>query len=365
MQYNTNVNSSNLTKKKKQVVVGLSGGVDSAVTAHLLLQQGFEVIGVALSLWKVSSPYPEEDSSAQARDVAEALDIPLHVLDVQERFYQQVVEPFVDAYARGQTPNPCVICNPTFKFARLLEIADAVKAHWIATGHYARVVHSPGGPSRLLRARYLEKDQSYALYRLNQRHLKRLLLPLGEVESKAFVRQIAKQQGLPGMAQRDSQDLCFMRGGDYRELLGALRPAMMRPGPIYNEAGEVLGEHQGLPRYTIGQRGGLGIAAKEKLYVLRLVPQTNALIVGPKSSLARRMCTITTLSFVAGSPPASTFSASGRIRYRMPSTPVRLQILDDDCADVQFEVPQFGIAPGQSLVLYQEDSVIGGGVISD
>ncbi len=347
----------------KQVVVGLSGGVDSAVTAALLKAQGFEVYGVALQLWKV--PFATEDSGGhtQAAHVAQALEIPYEVLDVRERFFDQVVTPFIEAYARGETPNPCVTCNPTFKFALLLEVADRLGARWISTGHYARVIHTPGSPTRLLRARYQEKDQSYALYRLTQRHLSRLRLPLGQMQSKAHVRQIAQAQGIPSASQQDSQDLCFMQGCDYRELLKYTQPGVLQPGPIYNEQGEKLGEHQGLPYYTIGQRKGLRIAAPEKLYVLRTDYEKNALIVGPKNSLERHACQLRSITFTAGVPPAASFSASGRIRYRAPLTPLEVHLHNDTHAQIYFANPQFGISPGQSVVFYQEEAVIGGGVI--
>ena len=358
--------SMNMTKptvNSQRVVVGMSGGVDSAVTAALLQAQGYAVIGVTLKLWQVPGAPSEANSESQALAVAEALHIPCHVLDLRERFYERVVTPFVDAYADGLTPNPCVMCNPTFKFVLLLEQAEVYAAQWIATGHYARVVHVDSG-AHLFRARCIAKDQSYALHRLTQRHLTRLLMPLGEIESKAAVREIARQRHLPSATQRDSQDLCFMQGGDYRTLLSELRPGIMQPGPIYNEAGEQLGTHQGLPRYTVGQRGGLRIAAPTRLYVLRLDTLNNALIVGPRRSLAREQCHITQFTFISGAPPASTFPAQGRIRYRAPLIPVTVTMPDDGCATVHFDTPQFGVAVGQALVLYQGDEVLGGGVIS-
>lgn len=347
----------------KRVIIGMSGGVDSAVTAALLLAQGYEVIGVTFKLWKAPGTRSEGSSEAQALAVAEALGVPCHVLDLRERFYHDVVTPFVAAYADGQTPNPCVMCNPTFKFALLLEQAAVYDAAWIATGHYTRIVHGEDR-THLFRARFLAKDQSYALHRLTQRHLARLLTPLGEMVSKAAVREMAHRLDLPGAAQRDSQDLCFMQGADYRTLLGKLRPDIMRPGPIYDEAGEPLGQHHGLPRYTVGQRGGLRISAQERLYVLRLDTARNALIVGPRSSLARDACHIAHISFTSGGPSAATFSAQGRIRYRAPMMPVAVAMLDDTRATVTFDIPQLGVALGQSLVLYQDEEVLGGGVIS-
>ncbi|HOT90684.1 MAG TPA: tRNA 2-thiouridine(34) synthase MnmA [Anaerolineae bacterium] len=345
------------------VVIGLSGGVDSAVAAALLQEQGYTVHGVALKTWHMPTEAPEVSLDAAAA-VANALRIPLHIADVEARFYRDVVEPFVTAYAQGQTPNPCVLCNPTLKFAVLLEVAGHLDAQWIATGHYARIVRPESGPARLLQAQNRQKDQSYALYRLTQQHLTRLLLPLGDVADKATVRDMARHYNLPSAEAEDSQDLCFMRGGDYRALLTALRPEAVHPGPIYDESGKRLGEHHGLAHYTIGQRSGLGIAAPEPLYVLQLRPQDNAVIVGPAASLAREACTLTALTFTADTPSSETFSAQGRIRYRAPRVDVTVRLLDAQRAVVHFAQPQRGVAPGQSLVLYRDEEVIGGGIIT-
>ncbi len=347
-----------------KVVIGLSGGVDSAVAAALLQAQGYEVHGVTLKTWHM----PGEDSERSLKPagaIADALHIPLYVQDVEARFYHAVIEPFIAEYARGHTPNPCVMCNPILKFSVLLEVAEQLGARWIATGHYARVVHTPGGPTRLLQAQNRQKDQSYMLYRLTQHHLTRLLLPLGEVADKATVREMARQYGLPAADAEESQDLCFMRGGDYRELLTRLCPDAIRPGPIYDVSGKRIGEHRGLAYYTVGQRSGLGIAAGTPLYVIRLHAQDNAIIVGPATRLAREACRLIALSFTADAPPAEDFAAQGRIRYRASDVAVGVRIVDPQCAIVHFARPQYGVAPGQSLVLYKEGEVIGGGLIAE
>lgn len=350
-----------VTPKASKVVVGLSGGVDSAVAAAMLQQAGYDVHGVALDLWKA----PDTDNQAPAgyRAIAAHLGIPLAQQNLKTRFYHQVVEPFLDDYALGRTPNPCVFCNPTLKFKALLDHADALGAAWIATGHYARVLHDDRGVAHLLRGRAQHKDQSYALYRLTQPILRRLRLPLGNLESKDEVRRLARQWGLPSADAEDSQDLCFMQGSDYRDLLANLRPNALTPGPILDEAGRPLGEHEGLPRYTVGQRSGLGIQAAERLYVLRLDPVRNALIVGPREALARRGCTLQTMTFTTGSAPTQTFEAQGRIRYRAPLTRVSVTLDSEGSARITFDTPQYGVAPGQSLVLYDGDEVLGGGVI--
>ena len=346
----------------KKVVIGMSGGVDSAVTAALLLKAGFEVMGVTLELWQ--APQVENKRSlAGVRAIARALQIPLRVLELQERFYHRVVERFADEYADGLTPNPCVTCNPTLKFDALLEVAEEMAVPWIATGHYARVERAATDRARLLRARSKERDQSYMLYRLGQRHLMRLRCPLGEIEDKDQVRKLARQLELPSAEQRDSQDLCFLGGADYRSLLQNMRPHSFQPGPIRNEAGEVLGEHRGLPRYTIGQRSGLGIAANQRLYVLAFQPEENALIVGPAERLLRSRCQLTDLTFTQGDAPAARFKAEVQIRYQAAPVPATIELQAEKQALVTFTEPQRAPAPGQSVVFYKEDMVLGGGFI--
>ncbi len=345
----------------QRVVIGLSGGVDSAVAAWLLREAGLEVHGAVLHLWQAQPALTSEDSITSAQEVAAALGISCRVLDLRARFHAEVVAPFVAAYAEGRTPNPCVVCNPGLKFAALREHADQLGAAWIATGHYARVEHPPGGPSRLLRALTRHNDQSYALYRLPQEILTRARFPLGELPDKALVRALAYEHGIPSAARSDSQDLCFMAGGDYRELLP---PDALAPGPILDEAGEVLGEHQGLARYTVGQRGGLRIAAPHRLYVLRLDPERNALIVGPAERLLRTTCRLEAVTFCADAPPAPTFTADARIRYHAPLTPAEVTLTDATHATVAFAEPQRGIAPGQSVVFYAGEEVLGGGMIT-
>jgi len=351
-----------IANEPARIVVAMSGGVDSAVTAGLLRQDGFDVYGVTLRLWR-DAALPPSDIFESAGAVADALDIPLHIVDLQERFYDRGVEAFADAYAYGETPNPCVTCNPTIKFAALLAEAERLDAQWIATGHYANVTQQAGAPARLSRARCRAKDQSYVLYRLGQPVLTRLKLPLGEFTDKDQVRELARAWELPATARADSQDLCFLDGGDYRTLLQKLRPEALQPGPIYDEAGTLLGQHRGLPFYTVGQREGLRIAASQRLYVLRLEPEHNALIVGPGERLLREGCTLRDVVFTAGEAPSSTFSAAAQIRYHATPVPAEVTLLDDDRAQVAFATPQRGVTPGQSLVFYRDDVVLGGGFI--
>ncbi len=342
----------------RRVIVGLSGGVDSSVAAALLLERGWEVIGAALRLWHATAAPSFDDAAA----VAAALGIPFRVLDVREQFYHTVVVPFAAEYARGRTPNPCVFCNPGLKFAALLSEAERRDAAWIASGHYARIIRAADGTAHLHRARSLRQDQAYMLYRLTQRHLRRLLLPLGELPDKATVRQLARRFRLPGAARRDSQDLCFVNG-DYRPLLRQLHPQSVRPGPILDEDGHVLGTHRGLSAYTVGQRSGLRISAPQRLYVLRLLPEQNALLVGPAERLWQRQCSLESVTFTVA-PPESPFRAQTRVRYHAPLAPSTVRLLPEARAEVTFDEPQRGPAPGQSLVWYRGDEVLGGGVIT-
>ncbi len=350
-----------LSPTGSRCIIGLSGGVDSAVAAAQLIEQGFTVHGVFLDTWHAGTGSAQ--ALAAAETVANHLSIELRRCDVRQAFYTRVVEPFLDTYAAGRTPNPCVLCNPMLKVAALLDEADRVGAEWIATGHYARVIRTGSGVACLYQARAATKDQSYALYRLGQRHLSRLLMPLGEVASKAEVREIARALNLPAADNDESQDLCFVGAGGYHDLLASLRPDALRPGPILDEAGHHLGNHRGLARFTIGQREGLGIAAAVPLYVIDLDAMCNTVIVGPRERLARGECHLVDVTFGAGAPPAPRFEAMGRIRYRAPLVPVFVTMIDPYNAQVTFAEPQSGIAPGQSLVVYDGEEVLGGGVI--
>lgn len=365
--YNVRMDGNESRVRDRRAVVGLSGGVDSAVAAALLQQTGYVVHGIALRTWKAQEleetrarPTPEQ----RARAVAHHLGIPLMEHDVRQEFYTHVVEPFARAYAAGRTPNPCVFCNPTLKFAALLNEADRSDARWIATGHYARVVHAEGEPSRLFGACAEAKDQSYALYRLTQHQLSRMILPLGEMVDKSQVREIARRMHLPSAEADDSQDLCFIATGAHADLVGQLQDEAVAPGPIYDLQGNLIGHHKGLPHYTVGQRSGLRIAAAERLYVLQLDPERNALIVGGRRALQITACNLSDVTFTVAAPEGSSFETLGRIRYRAPLVPIHVTLRSECEADVVFATPQVGVAPGQSLVFYRDKEVLGGGVIT-
>ena len=351
-----------------RVVVALSGGVDSAVAAALLVEQGYEVIGAMLRQWVECGPDGPPGTAcctpeavARARRVAGRLNIPFYLIDAQAPFKAQVVDYVIAEYEAGRTPNPCVPCNRTVRFGLLLDRARALGAEFLSTGHYARV-STVAGRVHLLRGRDPHKDQSYFLHALDQGQLAHVLFPLGEL-TKEEVRAIARQQGLPVADQPESQDMCFLADGDYRRFLARQAPHLFRPGPIRDTSGRVLGQHQGLPAYTIGQRKGLGIAAAEPLYVLAIEPAENALIVGSAQELGRDECMVEDMHYIGGETPAVAFRAAAQIRYRARPAPVTVNPLQHRTAQVRFVSPQRGITPGQFLVLYDGEVVLGGGVI--
>ncbi len=338
-----------------RVVLGLSGGVDSAVAAHLLREAGYHVHTVTLRLW----PSPATEAAiARASATARHLGLPWHLVEGREHFRREVVEPFVESYAAGRTPNPCVLCNPRVKLHLLQREADRLGAAWIATGHYARLHREPDGITHLLAARDPRRDQSYFLYRLGQPLLRRLLLPLGEL-TKAEVRAIARRLDLPAAESRDSQDLCFIEGGDYRAFLRRMRPSAFRPGPIRTVEGEVVGRHAGLPAYTIGQRKGLGVVWREPLYVVGMSAESNALIVGTRAELGQEEAELEEVVFTVAQPPLPA-EVEVRTRHRAPRVPA---VLSNEGGRwlLRFREAQRAVAPGQSAVLYRGEEVIGGG----
>ena len=351
-----------------RVLVALSGGVDSAVAAALLVEQGYEVSGAMLRLWVEGEPDTAHanrcctpEAVNRARYVAERLGIPFHLINAEAAFKAQVVDYFVAEYAAGRTPNPCIPCNRYVRFGLLLSRALASGARFLATGHYARV-RRVEGHYQLLRGRDSHKDQSYFLHVLTQEQLAHVLFPLGEL-TKEEVRAIARRRGLPVAEQPESQDLCFLADGDYRRFLAHQAPHLFRPGPIRDTAGRVLGQHQGLAAYTIGQRKGLGIAAPEPLYVLAIDPAENALIVGTAAELGQDECLVEEMHYVSGETPTATFRAAAQIRYRARPVTVTVTPLPHKKAHVRFIAPQRDITPGQFLVLYDGEVVLGGGVI--
>jgi tRNA-specific 2-thiouridylase len=371
-----------------RVVVAMSGGVDSSVAAALLVEQGYDVVGIMLRLWSEgempqvgiarSAPAyrtnrcctPED--TLLARRVADQLDIPFYLVNVADSFKCLVVDDFIAQYTAGRTPNPCLNCNRYVRFEILLNNAIGLGAEKLATGHYARVVPPPPSPLprsagegrfQLLRAVDRNKDQSYVLSVLTQDKLSRVMFPLGEL-TKSQVREIAERKGLVVAEKPESQDLCFVSDGDYRGFLMRNAPDAVRAGPIRDTSGRVLGQHHGLPFYTIGQRKGIGISGPEALYVIALDVADNALIVGTAKELGRNECTALCMNYVCGEIPNSPFRATAKIRYKAHEANVTVTPLPHDSAHVHFDELQRDITPGQGIVFYDGEVVLGGGIIT-
>ncbi|MCK6627932.1 MAG: tRNA 2-thiouridine(34) synthase MnmA [Anaerolineae bacterium] len=350
----------------KRVVVAMSGGVDSSVAAALLVEQGYEVIGLMLRLWAepggAANRCCTPDAVADARRVADQLSIPFYVRDYKETFKQTVVDFFIEGYAQGVTPNPCVVCNRDIRFDKLLKEALSLGGDYLATGHYAWVQPGDGGAFQLLKGIDPAKDQSYILYTLTQERLARVIFPLGR-HTKAEIRQIAEAKKLPVFNRPDSQDLCFLGQGDYRAFLQRRAPQVVQPGPIVTSDGKVLGQHQGLAFYTIGQRKGLGIAAPEPLYVLRLDQASNSLVIGPLDELGQSQLTARQVSYISGQPPAGPIDVTAKIRYKAKEVEATLTPMLDARARLTFAAPLRDITPGQSVVFIQGEQILGGGII--
>ena len=378
----------------KRVVVAMSGGVDSSLAAALLVEQGYDVTGVMMRLWsEVSEGVASAnkccslDAVDDARRVADQLGIPFYLINVEQPFKQRVVDFTIASYLAGETPNPCIQCNRHIRFDYLYNYALSLGADFLATGHYARVragghrlsvignqsnhsINPPIADHRspitdhysLLTGIDPAKDQSYVLHVLTQEKLAHVLFPVGEY-AKPEVRRMAAERGLPVASRHDSQDLCFLADGDYRRFLRDWSPeGAIESGPIVDSAGKVLGQHAGLPFYTVGQRKGLGIAAPEPLFVLRLEPAGNRLVVGPASELGRDRLLAHDVNWIAGRPAASAFRAQVKIRYKATPAPATVQV-EGAAIAVHFDAPLRDITPGQAAVFYDGEVCLGGGLI--
>lgn len=349
----------------------MSGGVDSSVAAALLVQQGYDVIGMMMRLWSEPGAGPDApanrcctpDQMADARHIANLLDIPFYVVDVQSYFHRNIVQFFIDEHEQGRTPNPCIQCNRQIRFTFLLEQALALDADYLATGHYARVRHTDDG-YQILKGVDRHKDQSYVLHVLTQEKLAHVLFPVGEY-TKDEVRDLARQFGLSVAGKSESQDLCFLGDGDYRRFLREYSEKAAVSGPILDQDGQELGQHEGLPFYTIGQRKGLGISAPQPLYVLRKDVGRNALIVGTRDELGQRSLTARDVNWVGGRVPDGPISAEIKIRYKAKPVAGTVTALANGRCRVHFDEPVFGITAGQGAVFYDGDVCLGGGIIAD
>lgn len=339
----------------KKVVLAFSGGVDSAVAAELLRQSGYDVHALNLLMWGDD----EKRDSIQA--LADQLAIPVDFLDVRSAFRDTVVQPFINAYLDGKTPSPCLFCNPRIKWQSALNFADQHGALFVATGHYARLVKTTENLIEIWKARDEQKDQSYMLTFLEQCSLSRTILPLGDYK-KAQIRQIAASLGLSVSDQPDSQDLCFLSGSNYRDFLAEHSDRPTEPGPIYNRAGILLGQHQGLAYYTEGQRKGLP-ASTEALYVLEKRTRENSLIVGFKSELGRNRFYVSQVNWISGQTPTEALEIEVKIRYRAIPVKARVEIQTSGKAFVTASQPLRDITTGQTAAFYNGDQLLGGGII--
>lgn len=340
----------------------MSGGVDSSVTAALLQQQGHEVVGITMKLWEGEQQKDDCCSPSVVRDakgVADRLGIQHHTVDFQGAFAQGVIGPFMEEYQHARTPNPCIVCNQRIKFGAMLEKALELGADYVATGHYARVEHREGR-HLLLCGVDGKKDQSYFLYRLTQQQLAHVMLPLWNV-TKEETRRVAAQIGLSVADKKDSQEICFIPDGDYAAFIEG-RSGKMQPGNFVDAAGNILGRHQGLLHYTVGQRKGLGIALGYPAYVLSMDPATNTVVLGQEGCQLRHSLTARDMNWIGMEAPNQPFGCTAKIRYNAKAAPCVVTPLAEGVS-VVFEQPQRAVTPGQSVVFYQQDLVLGGGII--
>lgn len=349
-----------LGEKMARVLVGMSGGVDSSVAALLLKQQGYEVVGVTLNLWGKERPEVVND----ARAVCEKLGIEYEILDFHDVFQEKVIDYFAKEYMRGRTPNPCNACNRYVKFeALLLKAVESLDCDYIATGHYAKVeCDEATGRYFLRKSEAAKKDQTYALYNLTQEQLKRTLMPLGDY-TKEEVRKIAEENGLVNANRKDSQEICFVEDNDYIRFIKENYGYTQKKGNFVDANGNILGEHQGIIYYTIGQRKGLGIAFQKHMYVLKIDVEKNEVVLGEKEELFSDSLICDDVNLMMIEKLENPISATVKIRYSAMAEPATLIPIDDGKIKVVFNEPQRAITPGQAAVFYDDDAVIGGGTI--
>ena len=352
---------------REKVLVAMSGGVDSAVAAALLVQAGFDVTGVFLCL-QMNRTYRGNDRSccslqdaADARNIASRLGIPFRVLSVAEDF-AAIIDSFVEDYENGRTPNPCIRCNECVKFRRLFELANGVRTRYVATGHYARIGDYHGRPA-IAAARAAGKDQSYVLFRLPREWLNRVLFPVGDIESKSAVRKIADGLGLEVHDKPDSQDICFVPDGDYASLLEAPGSRALRPGDIVDSSGRVVGRHDGYGRFTIGQRRGTGVAMGRPAYVIGIDPVNAVVTLGSREGLLASGLTARGVNWQVDVP--SSFEATVKIRYNDCGALATITRTGDDTFEVHFRDPIEAVTPGQAAVVYSDGCLLGGGWIQE
>jgi tRNA-specific 2-thiouridylase len=359
-----------MNQAKTRVVVGMSGGVDSSATAALLLEQGFEVVGITLKLWPQDCVSRAEDKCcgpqavSDARSVCDKLGISYYLIDEAAEFQTRVIQYFADEYKAGRTPNPCVMCNQNLKFGRLISRADQLGAEFIATGHFARLEKSADGKRTLLkRGRDLKKGQSYFLFSLNQSQLARAMFPLGE-KTKSDTREVARHCNLKTADKEESMEICFVPDNDYGGFLKKANLAHAHHGDIVDLYGTVLGHHEGIEFFTIGQRKGLGISSTQPLYVVDLDAAKNRVVVGCSNDLDRDTFFVDRCNWIPFDDPGESLEVTAKIRYNHPGTAATITPLPLGRAKVVLHSPQRAVTPGQAAVFYQDDLVVGGGWIT-
>ena len=357
---------------KKKVVVGMSGGVDSSVAAWLLKEQGWDVIGVTMQIWQEEEPSLQEENGGccglsaveDARRVAAALGIPHYVMNFRREFKEQVIDYFIDEYRRGRTPNPCIACNRYVKWESLLKRSLDIGADYIATGHYARVEPLPGGRLAIRNSVTAQKDQTYALYNLTQEQLSHTLMPVGAYR-KEEIREMAQQLGLFVAAKPDSQEICFVPDKDYAGFIDRTVGEKMPEGNFVNAKGEILGRHKGITHYTIGQRKGLNLSMGHPVFVTKICPETNEVVIGDNEEIFQREVRANRLNFMAAklSKIGDSMRAAAKIRYNHAGAPCTVTLTGEDEILCTFDEPVRAVTPGQALVFYDGEYVGGGGTI--
>lgn len=351
--------------ERKKAVVGLSGGVDSAVTAYLLKKQGYEVMGVTMCVLGGENRKIEEQMIEDAGAVARALGISYEAVDFTQRFQEKVVTYFVEEYLHARTPNPCVMCNRHVKWAALQDYAGRIGADFVATGHYARIERLANGRYTLKNSVTAKKDQTYVLFCLTQEQLAHTLMPLGDYD-KEQVRRIAKDAGIPVAEKKDSQEICFIPDHDYTAFIMRRCPENdVREGNFVTPDGRTIGTHKGLIHYTVGQRKGLGVAFGEPMFVKKLCPESNEVVLGKAEEMFQDSLVCDSVNFMGAEPlkPGETLRVTGKIRYAHRGTPATVTMLDDGCLRADFDTPVRAVTPGQAAVFYDGEYLACGGII--
>ncbi len=363
--YLPRMSESDHNSTKGRVAVGMSGGTDSSAAAAMLVDEGYEVIGLTAHMWKDGSRCCSLEDVERARRVCSYLDIRHYVVNAQEIFTDKIVDPFVEAYASGRTPSPCIYCNSFVKFGFLVDRAVQLNCNYVATGHYARVEQDENGGYHLLAAADPNKDQSYFLHRLGQKQLSMLLFPLAGIE-KPQVKAYSAERGLPVVSRGDSQDLCFIEEGKLAEFVEKRDPSVIQKGDIVDHTGKVVGQHDGLHNFTVGQRGKLGIALGERMYVKRLDQDNNIVEIAPRPGVMKADCLLDDIHWIAGRPPIGELVCEVRPRYRSNGALATVTVSNDwKKGRVVFDEPQFALTPGQAAVFYKDGEVLGGGWIDE